>query len=126
MKGIGVFPYARVLKKPSVVQAIPRPKKEKRLPSVLSAEEVQEVLESVENLKHRALLMLIYSAGLRVGEVICLKVEDINSDRMLIYCKTIKGEKRPMYATFREGFARPTGILERVSTTKMAFQRTKR
>jgi site-specific recombinase XerD len=60
---------------------------------VLSVEEVQKILESVENLKHRALLMLIYSAGLRVGEVIRLKAEDINSDRMLIHVRGSKGRK---------------------------------
>jgi len=82
-----------VLKKPSLVQTIPRPRKEKRLPSVLSVQEVQRILEAVENLKHRLLLMLIYSAGLRVGEVTRLKVEDINRDRMLIHVRGAKGRK---------------------------------
>jgi site-specific recombinase XerD len=60
---------------------------------VLSQEEVATILSSVENIKHKAILMLIYSAGLRVGEVVKLKPEDIDSQRMLINVKVAKGRK---------------------------------
>ncbi len=70
-----------------------RPKKEKRLPMVLSLEEVKQLLDATHNLKHKTLLSLIYSAGLRIGEAINLKVNDIDSKRMLIHIKGAKGKK---------------------------------
>lgn len=55
--------------------------------------EVAKILSSVDNVKHKAILMLVYSAGLRVGEVVKLKPEDIDSKRMLIHIKGAKGRK---------------------------------
>ena len=59
----------------------------------MSKEEVAKNLNSVDNLKHKAILMLVYSAGLRVGEVVRLKTEDIDSKRMLIHIKGAEGRK---------------------------------
>jgi integrase/recombinase XerD len=70
-----------------------RPKKEKKFPEVLSYQEVAKILKVITNLKHRAILFLVYSAGLRVGEVVNLKISDIDSDRMLIHLKQGKGKK---------------------------------
>lgn len=70
-----------------------RPKKEKRLPTVLSLEEVKQLIDATHNLKHKTLLSLIYSAGLRIGEAINLKINDIDSKRMLIHIKGAKGKK---------------------------------
>lgn len=70
-----------------------RPKKEKKLPEILSYQEVTRILDKTSNLKHRAILFIVYSAGLRVGEVVSLKVSDIDSDRMLIHVKQGKGKK---------------------------------
>ena len=61
-----------------------RPKKEKKLQKVLSEHEVVTILQNVENIKHKAILYLVYSSGLRVGEVVRLKVKDIDSNRMMI------------------------------------------
>ncbi len=72
---------------------IKRPRKDKKLPVVLSKEEVAKIINSVDNVKHKAILMLVYSAGLRVGEVVRLKTEDIDSKRMLIHIKGAKGRK---------------------------------
>lgn len=72
---------------------IERPKKEKRLPDVLSKTEVKAILGHTLNLKHKTLLCLLYSAGLRIGEAIDLKVGDIDSKRMLIHIKQGKGKK---------------------------------
>ena len=72
---------------------IPRPKKENKLPSVLSPEEVVAIIDSIVNLKHRAIILLVYSSGLRVGEVVRLKLKDIDSQRMLIHIKQGKGRK---------------------------------
>jgi integrase/recombinase XerD len=72
---------------------IPRSKLRKKLPVVLSMQEVQSLLDSVENLKHRAILTAIYSGGLRLGEVIKLKPSDIDAERMTILVRQGKGNK---------------------------------
>lgn len=66
-------------------------RKDKKFPVVLSKEEVAEIINSVDNLKHKAIRMFVYSAGLRVGEVIRLRIEDIDSNKMLIHIKGAKG-----------------------------------
>ncbi|WP_421802839.1 tyrosine-type recombinase/integrase [Flagellimonas sp.] len=70
-----------------------RPKKEKKLPVVLSKDEVRLLIDETYNLKHKTLLSLLYSGGLRIGEAINLKVDDIDSKRMLIHIKGAKGKK---------------------------------
>lgn len=72
---------------------IERPRKETYLPEVLSEEEVTAILKSIINLKHKALIMTIYSGGLRISELINLKVKDIDSDRMNIRVAQSKGKK---------------------------------
>jgi len=86
------FYYGNMLKRKFVYE-VKRPRKDKKLPVVLSKEEVAKILSSVDNIKHKDILMLIYSAGLRVGEVVRLKPEDIDSERMLIHIKGSKGRK---------------------------------
>lgn len=66
---------------------------EKKLPIVLDKSEVQNLLSSIENLKHLTIISLIYSAGLRLGEVIEIKVNDIDSKRMMIKIVQGKGKK---------------------------------
>jgi site-specific recombinase XerD len=72
---------------------IDRPKSEKKLPKVVDGEFIKERLAKIENLKHRAILTLTYSVGLRVSEIVNLKIEDIDSKRMLIHIKNAKGRK---------------------------------
>lgn len=72
---------------------MPRPKKEKKLPNVLSEDEVARILAALENQKHRTILTLIYSAGLRIGEVVRLRIEGIDSQRMLLRVSQGKGRK---------------------------------
>ncbi len=72
---------------------IERPKKVEKLPQVLSLEEVQAILQSTKNLKHKSILTTIYSAGLRVGELIELKITDIDSTGMRIWIREGKGVK---------------------------------
>ncbi|MGY6559556.1 MAG: tyrosine-type recombinase/integrase [Nitritalea sp.] len=72
---------------------VDRPIREKALPEVLSEEEVIAVLQATTNLKHKAILMIIYSAGLRLGELIQLKIKDIDSKRMQIRVESGKGKK---------------------------------
>jgi len=72
---------------------LPRPKKDKKLPTVLSKEEVYKLINSLDNLKHKAILSLTYSSGLRVSEVVKVKVSDIDSNRGLLHIKKGKGKK---------------------------------
>lgn len=87
------FIFVHVLMNDDFVVDIMRPKKENKLPEVLSQKEVLSILDNVRNLKHKAILFLTYSSGLRVGEVVRLKVNDIDSDRMLIHVIQGKGRK---------------------------------
>lgn len=87
------FLYERTLKREWIMEKIPRTRIEKRLPVVLDRGEVESLFSVIENLKHRAILMLIYSSGLRVGEAAHLKVSDIDSKRMLLRVKKSKGKK---------------------------------
>ena len=87
------FYYEKVLGRKRAYYYLTRPKKEKKLPSVLSPTEVQRILENVPNLKHRCILMTLYSGGLRRSELINLKVMDIDSERMLIHIRNSKGNK---------------------------------
>jgi integrase/recombinase XerD len=73
------------------VKFIPHPRKERHLPFVLSVEQVASFLKAVPNLKHRTLLMLAYDTGLRVSELVNLRVQDIYSQRMLIHVHHGKG-----------------------------------
>ena len=70
-----------------------RPKSEKKLPRVIDGEFIKERLVKIENIKHKAILTLTYSVGLRVSEIINLKIEDIDSKRMIIHIKNGKGRK---------------------------------
>ena len=72
---------------------LPRPKTIKPLPVVLSEEDVNKILNAVTNQKHRTILYLVYSSGLRVSEVVNLKISDIDSKRMTIFIKDSKGNK---------------------------------
>ena len=87
------FYFEQVLGREKFFWEIPRPKKPIKLPKVISEEKIIRGLLAVENLKHKTLLLLAYSAGLRVSEVISLKVTDINSDRMQISINNAKGKK---------------------------------
>ena len=86
--------YFKIVKETAIeIDKIHRPKREKTLPNVLSKEEVLKIIDATENLKHKTLLALIYSAGLRISEALNLKPKDIDSVRMLIHVKNAKGKK---------------------------------
>lgn len=87
------FYFERVLGGHRKIYTIDRPRKEKILPEVLSEEEVIKILNATENLKHKAILMTIYSAGLRVSELTNLRIKDIDSNRMQIRVEQAKGKK---------------------------------
>lgn len=111
------FLYDRVLDQPGLAGAIPRPRKEQVLPQVLSTDEVRRFLAEVRHPKHRALVLLIYSAGLRVSEAVRLRPADLDADRGLLRVRRGKGRKdrytllsaRAMEAVriYREAFPHP-------------------
>jgi site-specific recombinase XerD len=85
--------YKEVLNKKYDKVSFKRPKSEKKLPRVIDSNLIIERLNKIENIKHKAILTLTYSVGLRVSEITNLKIEDINSKRMLIHIKNAKGKK---------------------------------
>ena len=88
-----LYYYKKVLGRPEYINGIIRPKNESQLPHVLSKEVVLSILKNTDNLKHRTMLSLTYASGLRVGEVLQLRVKDIDSKRMLITVRGGKGKK---------------------------------
>jgi integrase/recombinase XerD len=76
--------YRWVLQSPEIVQDIRCPRPERRLPVVLSFDEVQRFFAAISSFKHRMILMTAYAAGLRISEVVALEVTDIDSQRMVI------------------------------------------
>ena len=80
-------------KKDIHLSKIQRPKKEKKLPRVIDGDVLKSKIESITNIKHRTILTLAYSVGLRVSEVVNLKISDIDSNRMLINVRQAKGRK---------------------------------
>jgi integrase len=70
-----------------------RPRTEKKLPRVIDKTFLLEKISKIENLKHKAIISLAFSTGMRVSEICDLKISDIDSDRMLIHIKNAKGRK---------------------------------
>jgi integrase/recombinase XerD len=87
------FLYVELYKRPFVMGSLPRPRKPMKLPVTLGQQEVLRILNAVGNAKHKMILTLIYSAGLRVGEAVRLKIADIDSERGLIHVRGGKGMK---------------------------------
>ncbi|MEZ4913908.1 MAG: tyrosine-type recombinase/integrase [Chitinophagales bacterium] len=87
------FYFEQVLHKPKMFFDIPRPKKPKLLPKILSKHEIKKLFEVTKNTKHLLMLKLCYGMGLRVSEIVNLKVEHINSGTMLVLVAGAKGKK---------------------------------
>lgn len=87
------FYYERVLNGDRKIYLLDRPRKEQKLPVVLNQEEVKQLLKCIDNIKHRALVMLVYSSGLRLSEIVGLKIKDLDSVQMQIRVQQGKGKK---------------------------------
>lgn len=85
--------YSRMTNRRLEPEDIHRPKQGRKLPNVLSKEEVKAILEAPSNIKHRAMLGLIYACGLRSGELIALTIHAVDFQRKLVYIKNAKGKK---------------------------------
>jgi len=118
--------FVHVLGWPDPGVQVPRPRKSKTLPSVLSVGEVQILIQSLRNIKHQTLLMVLYGAGLRVSEVVALRLSDIDSSRGQIAVRQAKGFKDryvPLSPTLLQSLReywklyRPSGFLFESSMT---------
>lgn len=87
------FFYEKLLLQPRTVYYLDRPMKEHKLPEVLSTDEVLRIFEAIDNLKHRVMVMLLYSAGLRRSELINLRLGDVDMHRHMVLVRGGKGRK---------------------------------
>ncbi len=87
------FYYESVLGMPNRFYQIERPRKGKKLPKVISKEDVLKIIANTNNLKHKCIVSILYSSGIRRSELIHLKITDIDSKRMLIRIEAAKGKK---------------------------------
>lgn len=87
------FFYEKVLMQERKVYYLERPMREKKLPEVLSQEELMMIFEAAGNIKHRVMLMLIYAAGLRRSELLALRVGDVDFNRHVVFIRGGKGRK---------------------------------
>ncbi|MBW7888995.1 MAG: tyrosine-type recombinase/integrase [Bacteroidetes bacterium] len=87
------FYFEKVLKREKIFVEIPRPKKPSRLPKVINAKEIKKMFDSTENIKHNLMLKLCYGMGLRVSEIVNLKIRDIDSRNMQVLIERGKGKK---------------------------------
>ena len=87
------FYYEQVLNQPREVYDMQRPKKPIKNPTVFSENEVKKIIDAINNIKHKVMLMIGYAAGLRVSEIVALKIADIDSERMVLQIRSAKGKK---------------------------------
>jgi len=87
------FYFEKVLGCERELYDLPRPRMPKKLPDILAEEELVAIFSKITNIKHRALLMTSYSMGLRVSELVSLKLVDIDSKRMMVHIRLAKGKK---------------------------------
>ncbi|RLD52816.1 MAG: integrase [Bacteroidetes bacterium] len=85
--------YQKIYNKNLNINLLERPVKQKQLPDVLSQQEVKQIITSIKNIKHKTIISLIYSAGLRRSELINFKIKDIDSERKTIKISQSKGNK---------------------------------
>jgi site-specific recombinase XerD len=85
--------HVDTLNNPYPMERIKRPRKQSKVPSILSVDEVKTIIDSIVNLKHKTIVMTIYSGGLRISELCHLRLSDIDSSRMRIIIRNAKGHK---------------------------------
>jgi len=87
------FFYEQVLGREKFFWEIPRPKKQLILPKILNEDEISRLFRAIDNIKHKAIIFTAYSSGLRVSEVVNLKIKDVDSVRMCLFIEKAKGKK---------------------------------
>jgi len=96
------FLYDRVLESPISRKKLPFPKKVTKIPELLSRKEVQKIIKHCKNEKHQVALMVTYATGIRVSELVALKVEDLDGERGVINIRAAKG-KKDRWVDFTDG-----------------------
>lgn len=109
------FYFEQVLHRPKMFFDIPRPKKQQTLPKMLNKREIRKIIEVTQNAKHSLLLKLCYGMGLRVSEVVALKLTDIDSTTMLVRIEQGKGKKDRMAVL-------PCSILEEMRSYYLEYR----
>ena len=109
------FYYEKVLNYEKFAIEIPRPKKHLKLPKGFNIEEIKRILAATPNLKHNTILKLIYGMGLRVSEIINLKINDIDSIEMRVFIERAKG-KKDRYVNL------PESVLEQLRSYYIAYK----
>jgi len=99
------FYFEQVLHREKMFIEIPRPQKKQILPKVISKTDIAKILTKLKNIKHLVMIKLCYGMGLRVSEIVNLKITDIDSNRMLVHIEAAKG-KKDRYVTL------PSSILD--------------
>jgi len=87
------FLYNVTLRQKTLIEYIPFHKRSKKLPLVLSKEEVSSIIKATGNIRHKTMIVTMYACGLRVSELVNLKISNIDSKRMLIHIESAKGDK---------------------------------
>lgn len=103
------FYYEQVLFQPKIFLEIPRPKKQSKLPKALNTDEIKRLFENTENIKHNTMLKMCYGMGLRMSEILNLKISNIDSKTMSVHIERAKG-KKDRYANL------PNSVLEQLRT----------
>ena len=89
----GIKKYAEFCGIDIHLESLERPQKPKKLPVVLTKQEVKNILDVTHNIKHKTLLALLYSGGLRIGEALSMRITDVDSNRGLLFVRSAKGKK---------------------------------
>ncbi len=117
------FFYTHTLHRKVAIDRIPFPRRERKLPMILSRDEVKALLEAPSDLRHRAMLAILYGAGLRVSEVARLKVADIDSARNVLWGSFWQRAKRPASFVAAEVARTAALLLAKSATRGMALPR---
>ncbi len=87
------FYYRELLGKEVQTNSMLRPKRGRQLPTTLTEGEVESIIKQLKNIKHCCMILLLYSSGLRISELINLRIEDVQSDKLMLFLKGAKGNK---------------------------------
>lgn len=115
------FYFEKVLRGSRKLYFVSSPKKEQAFHTVCSAEKIQQILNTIENIKHKANLGKIYSARLKISELVNLPIKAIDSDRMQIRIANGKGNKRPLHHHIEKTTAPASNLFSAGKTALLAL-----
>ena len=115
------FLYNTLYQIPLTSKNLPRPKKETKLPVVLSIEEIQALLDATTNFKYRTMFEVMYGSGLRVSEVVRIKVQDIDLTNLTLMIRKAKGKKDRMTIISRKSVPKIKAFMKNKTGTRYLF-----